>query len=48
MHANGRGWRTAEALPRIIAALGRRGLRPVTLRTLVALGEPEGAGKDSR
>ena len=48
MHANGRGWQTAEALPRIIAALGRRGLRPVTLRTLVALGEPERAGKDSR
>lgn len=40
MHANGRGWKTAQALPQIVAYLKRRGLRPVTLRTLVALGKP--------
>ena len=31
MHANGRGWHTAEALPRVIATLRARGLRPVVL-----------------
>ena len=35
MHANGRGWHTAEALPKIIAYLRHRGLRPVTLTTLL-------------
>lgn len=35
MHANGRGWHTAEALPRVIAYLKSRGLRPVQLSALL-------------
>lgn len=46
MHANGRGWHTAAALPQVLAVLKRKGLRPVTLRTLVALGKPEAVALD--
>jgi peptidoglycan-N-acetylglucosamine deacetylase len=35
MHANGRGWHTAQALPRIITWLQQRGLQPVRLSTLL-------------
>lgn len=35
MHANGRGWHTAEALPRVLAYLRGRGLRPVLLSALL-------------
>jgi len=38
MHANGRGWHTAEALPKIIEWLRGRGLQPVTVSEL--LGPP--------
>jgi peptidoglycan-N-acetylglucosamine deacetylase len=35
MHANGRGWHTAEALPRIIASLREQGYTPVTVSELL-------------
>ena len=38
LHMNGRGWRTAEALPRIITRLRKRGFRLVTVSEL--LGRP--------
>jgi peptidoglycan/xylan/chitin deacetylase (PgdA/CDA1 family) len=41
MHANGRGWHTAEALPGIIALLRARGLQPVTVSQLLAVDQPE-------
>ena len=37
-HVNGRGWHTAEALPRIVAGLAERGYRFVTVEA--ALGAP--------
>lgn len=37
MHMNGHGWRTAEALPRIILHLRKRGFRFVTVSTLLSL-----------
>jgi peptidoglycan/xylan/chitin deacetylase (PgdA/CDA1 family) len=37
MHANGRGWHTAEALPAIIEYLGARGYTPVTVSQLIGL-----------
>ena len=40
MHANGRGWHTAEALPQVLSYLAQHHLRPVTLRELVAAGKP--------
>jgi peptidoglycan/xylan/chitin deacetylase (PgdA/CDA1 family) len=40
MHANGRGWHTAEALRTVIPALRGRGYRFVTVSELLALGEP--------
>ena len=40
MHANGRGWRTADALPQMLAWLQKHNLRPVTLAELVAQGQP--------
>lgn len=40
MHANGRGWHTAEALRTAIPELRRRGYRFVTVGELLALGEP--------
>jgi len=40
MHANGRGWHTAEALPGIIALLRTRGLQPVTMSQLLDTGKP--------
>ena len=40
MHANGGGWKTAQALPAMLTILQKRGLRPVTLNTLVASGKP--------
>lgn len=40
MHANGRGWNTAEALRTAIPELRRRGYRFVTVSELLALGEP--------
>jgi peptidoglycan-N-acetylglucosamine deacetylase len=40
MHANGRGWKTAQALPTIVQHLRRRGLEPVTLGKLLASGQP--------
>ena len=39
MHANGRGWKTAEALPGILAIMQKKGLRPVTLHELLAAGK---------
>lgn len=41
MHANGRGWHTAEALPALIAGLRARGFTPVTVSDLMAAGTPE-------
>jgi len=41
MHANGRGWHTAEALPGIIALLRSRGLQPVTVTQLLDAGKPD-------
>jgi peptidoglycan/xylan/chitin deacetylase (PgdA/CDA1 family) len=41
MHANGRGWHTAEALPGLITALRARGYTLVTVGTLMASGTPE-------
>jgi len=35
MHANGRGWHTAEALPRIIQSLRDQGYTPVTISELL-------------
>ena len=40
MHANGRGWHTAEALPQMLAWLNQHELRPVTLENLVSHGQP--------
>ncbi|MGF1651031.1 MAG: polysaccharide deacetylase family protein [Hyphomicrobiaceae bacterium] len=40
-HANGRGWHTGAALPRVIAGLRSRGYRFVTVSELLAAGEPE-------
>jgi peptidoglycan/xylan/chitin deacetylase (PgdA/CDA1 family) len=37
MHANGRGWHTAEALPRIIASLREQGYTLVTITELLDL-----------
>ena len=39
-HINGRGWKTAEALPEILAGLRARGLRFVSLAELLTLGPP--------
>lgn len=39
-HANGRGWHTAEALPRAIAALKKEGYSFVTVSELLAAGKP--------
>jgi peptidoglycan/xylan/chitin deacetylase (PgdA/CDA1 family) len=41
MHMNGRGWHTAEALPRVIQRLRQRGLILVTVSRLLGL-EPLG------
>jgi peptidoglycan/xylan/chitin deacetylase (PgdA/CDA1 family) len=35
MHANGRGWHTAEALPRIISSLREQGYTPMTVSELL-------------
>jgi peptidoglycan/xylan/chitin deacetylase (PgdA/CDA1 family) len=45
MHANGRGWHTAEALPQIIAFLRGRGFELVTVSELLgpAPSSPAGA-----
>jgi peptidoglycan/xylan/chitin deacetylase (PgdA/CDA1 family) len=40
MHANGRGWRTAQALPRMLEWLKAKGLRPVTMAQLLRAGRP--------
>jgi peptidoglycan/xylan/chitin deacetylase (PgdA/CDA1 family) len=40
MHANGRGWHTAEALPSVIEYLQNRGFTPVTVSQLIGL-EPK-------
>lgn len=40
MHANGRGWHTAEALPHIIEDLRKRGFEFATVGELLAKGEP--------
>jgi peptidoglycan/xylan/chitin deacetylase (PgdA/CDA1 family) len=40
MHANGRGWHTAEALPLIIGELRQRGYEFVTAGELLAKGDP--------
>jgi peptidoglycan/xylan/chitin deacetylase (PgdA/CDA1 family) len=39
MHANGRGWKTAKALPEMVAWLKKKGLRPVTVSQLLGAGE---------
>lgn len=41
MHANGRGWHTAEALPQIIATLEAQGYTFVTISDLLNLEEPQ-------
>jgi peptidoglycan-N-acetylglucosamine deacetylase len=40
MHANGRGWHTAEALPGVIADLRARGFEFATVSEMLAKGEP--------
>ena len=40
MHANGRGWHTAEALPSVIEYLQNKGFIPVTVSQLIGL-EPK-------
>ncbi len=40
MHANGRGWHTAEALPLVIDDLRKRGFEFATVGELLAEGEP--------
>ena len=40
MHANGRGWHTAEALPLLIEDLRKRGFQFSTVGELLARGEP--------
>ncbi len=40
MHANGRGWHTAEALPQLIEDLRKRGFEFATVGELLAKGEP--------
>ena len=39
-HANGRGWHTGSALPDIVAGLRSRGFEFVTIKELLAAGEP--------
>lgn len=41
MHANGRGYHTAEALPSALPAMAAKGYRFVTLSELLAAGTPE-------
>jgi peptidoglycan/xylan/chitin deacetylase (PgdA/CDA1 family) len=41
MHANGRGYHTAEALPALIAQLRAKGYEPVTVSELLAAGRPD-------
>ncbi|MEZ5870459.1 MAG: polysaccharide deacetylase family protein [Nitratireductor sp.] len=43
MHANGRGWNTAKALPVAIPELRRRGFEFVTVTELLQMGEPVAA-----
>jgi peptidoglycan-N-acetylglucosamine deacetylase len=40
LHANGRGWHTAEALPGVIADLRARGFEFATVSEMLAKGEP--------
>jgi peptidoglycan/xylan/chitin deacetylase (PgdA/CDA1 family) len=40
MHANGRGWHTAKALPEMLAWLKKKGLKPVTVSELLKAGSP--------
>jgi peptidoglycan/xylan/chitin deacetylase (PgdA/CDA1 family) len=40
MHANGRGWHTAEALPLVISDLRQRGFEFATVGELLAKGDP--------
>jgi peptidoglycan/xylan/chitin deacetylase (PgdA/CDA1 family) len=40
MHANGRGWKTDEALPSMVKHLANKKLTPVTMAELLALGTP--------
>lgn len=42
-HINGRGWHTAEALPRILSELRARGLKFMPLSELLKLGPPVAA-----
>lgn len=44
MHANGRGWHTAEALPAILAGIEHKGLELVTMAELLATAPDGGAG----
>jgi peptidoglycan/xylan/chitin deacetylase (PgdA/CDA1 family) len=43
MHANGRGWKTAKALPQMLEYLQAKHLRPVTLHDLWQAGTPVAA-----
>lgn len=43
MHANGRGWHTAEAVPQLVAALKAKGYRFVTVSQLIGAGRPVAA-----
>lgn len=50
MHMNGRGWHTAEALPRIILKLRKKGFKFVTVGQLLGLpdDQPPAPGQDTR
>lgn len=54
MHMNGRGWRTAEALPRMILRLRKKGYKLVTVSELLGLppasplSQPENQGLNAR
>lgn len=47
MHMNGHGWRTADALPRIILHLRKKGFKFVTVSTLLTQRPPVATGKKS-
>jgi peptidoglycan/xylan/chitin deacetylase (PgdA/CDA1 family) len=46
MHANGRGWHTAEALPQILAWLRGRGYELVTVSELLGTSPASPPGRD--
>jgi peptidoglycan/xylan/chitin deacetylase (PgdA/CDA1 family) len=48
MHMNGRGWRTAEALPRVILRLRKKGYKFVTVSDLLSLSSPQPAPQEPK